>query len=95
MSDKKSVHAHQAVFADKNIVVRSIAFDPATGRLALAIDEKHDNVGLYYVTVIFGSGHSARIDYNGGNSRRNKRPFADTPRQNDTVKGINVVCVRD
>ena len=95
MSDKKSVYAHQAVFADKNIVVRSISFDPAAGRLALMIDEKHNNVGLYHITVIFGSGHSARIDYNGGNSRRNKRLFAETPRQNDTVKGIKVVCVRD
>ena len=65
MSEGKSIYAYQARFADEHIVVRQIGFDPTSGRLALAIDENHEKVGFYYITVTFDSGNSTRIDYDG------------------------------
>ncbi len=95
MSEGKSIYAHQAVFADKHIVVRNLAFDPTAGRLGLAIDENHENVGFYYITVTFDSGNFTRIDYDGGNPSRDNRPIVQTGKQNDTVREIKVVRVRD
>jgi hypothetical protein len=43
----------------------------------------------------FDSGNSTRIDYDGGNPRRDNRPIVQTGKQNDTVKEIKVVRVRD
>ena len=96
MSEGKSIYAYQARFADQHIVVRQISFDPTSGQLALAIDENHEKVGFYYITVTFDSGNSTRIDYDGGNPpRRDTRPIVQTPKRNDTVKEIKVIRVRD
>jgi len=95
MSEGKSIYAYQARFADQHIVVRQISFDPTSGRLALAFDENHEKVGFYYITVIFDSGNSTRIDYDGGNPCRDTRPIVRTPKRDDTVKEIKVIRVRN
>ena len=95
MGEGPSIYAHQTVFSDNHIVVRMLAFDPTAGRLGLAIDENHKNVGFYYITVTFDSGNSTRIDYDGGNPHRDIRPVVQTGKRNDSVKEIQVVRVRD
>jgi hypothetical protein len=93
MLDGRSIYAHQAVFADHHIVVRNIGFDPSTGSVRLGIDENHENVGLYRITVTFGSGIPAAIDYDGGNPHRDNRPIVRTEKQYDTLKRIEVARV--
>jgi hypothetical protein len=93
MLDGKSIYAYQAVFADNHIIVRNIGFDPSTGLVRLAIDENHENVGLYHIAVTFGSGSSTGVDYDGGNSHRDKRPIVRTEKQYDTLKEIKVARV--
>jgi len=91
----KRINTSQAVFTDDYLVVRNIGFEPSSGRLKLAIDEKREGVGFYYITATFDSGNATRIDYDGGNLRRNKQPIVQTGKPNDPVKEIKVVRVRD
>ena len=85
----QAIYAAQAVFADKHIVVRLIGFDPTSGAVGLAVDELHENVGSYRITATFGSGNSAYTDYDGENRNRDNRPILRTPKQYDTLEGIN------
>ena len=94
-ADGQEIYRHQMQFADNHIVVRLISFDPSTGAARLAVDENDNNVGFYYISVHFGSGDSTRIDYDGGNPRRDNRPIAQSTHKNDTLKKIEVKRVRD
>src|SRR6202042_1080580 len=76
--DGQAVHAPETVFSDEHIIVRNVAFDPIDGSLQLSIDENHKNVGFYYINVTFNSGNATRIDYDGGNPRRDKHPIVHT-----------------
>ena len=91
MSEGKSILIYQTVFVDKHIAVRRLGFDSASRRLALAIDENHENVGWYSITAIFGSGNSASLEYDGDNPLRDKRPILQAPKQYDTLTEIIVV----
>lgn len=91
----KAIYAAQAQFADSHIVLRLIGFDPSTGVAKLAVDENQNNVGFYYIFVYFGSGDNTRIDYDGGNPRRDNRPTAQSSHKNDTLAKIEVKRIRD
>jgi hypothetical protein len=81
------------VYDDDHITVRDLGFDPTSGKLKLAIDEKHPSVGSYFIAVTFDSGNHTRIPYDGASPNRNKDPIAQTYKPNDSVKEIKVVPV--
>lgn len=99
MTDENSggneIYANQAHFTDSHIVVRLLGFDSSNGIARLAVDENHDKVGFYYITVNFGSGDSTRIAYDGGNPYRDGRPTVGTSHRNDVLTGIAVKRVGD
>jgi hypothetical protein len=91
MSDGKSILIFQTVFNDKHIAVRMLGFDPTSRRLSLAIDKKHEGVGCYSITAIFGSGNSASLEYDGDNPLPDDRPVLHATKQYDTLSAIRVV----
>lgn len=95
MSDAESILAHQTRYGDDHITLRFLGFNPSSRQCQLAVDEKHPNVGFYYIWVTFGSGDETRIDYDGGNPNRNTRPIAESNHYNDTLKDIRAKRVRD
>ena len=95
MSEGDAILAHQTQFADSHIAIRLLGFDPSTRTVRLAVDEKHGNVGFYYIWVYFGSGDSTRIDYDGGNPNRDNRPSATSDHKNDVLVRIEAKRVRD
>lgn len=82
-------------WSDEHIDVRLVEFRVRTGEADIAITEKHERVGFYYITVSFASNDSTRIDYDGANPQRNVRPTVRTTHHDDTVKEIKAVRVRD
>jgi hypothetical protein len=87
--------AASLVFDDEHMTVGIAESDASNGVLKLAIAEKHEGVGFYWINVEFESGNSTRIAYNGANSGRDKHLIVRTPKRNDTVKEIKVDRVRD
>jgi hypothetical protein len=82
-------------YEDSHITLRLLDFDPTTGRASLAIDEQDSNVGFYYIWVRFASGNETRIDYDGGNPRRDLNPVVVTAYPNDVIREVTVKRVRD
>jgi hypothetical protein len=82
-------------WSDDHIHVRVVEFRAPAGEADIAITEKHERVGFYYITVSFVSNDTTRIDYDGANPNRNVRPVATTNHRNDEVKEIKAVRVRD
>jgi hypothetical protein len=83
------------IYFDEHITVRNLGFESSSGKLRLAIDEKHAGVGFYYITVMFESGNFQRIPYDGASPNRDKEPIAETFKPDDTVTEINIVRVHD
>ena len=76
-------------------VRHDLGFDPTSGELKLAIDEKHAAVGSYSIAVTFDSGNYTRISYDGASPIRDKEPIARTPKPNDSVEEIKVKWVEN
>jgi hypothetical protein len=82
-------------WSDDHIDARVVEFRARTGEADIAITEKHERVGFYYITVSFVSNDTTRIDYDGANPNRNVRPVVTTSHRNDEVRAISAVRVRD
>ena len=87
--------AEQVVFEDEHIAIRLVDFTPHTGAALVAVDEKHQRVGYYYIWVNFESSDSTRFDYDGGNPNRVQTLEARTTHRNDKIKEIVAKRVRD
>lgn len=89
-------HSNRAgvVFDDEFIVVGDLGFDPGGGEQRLRITEKQTGVGLYLITVLFSSGNSAALHYDGAILDQPKEHVLRTPQLNDSVKKISVVVAR-
>jgi hypothetical protein len=92
----KSDHGDTAslVYDDEFITVGMSGFDPGTGEVRLKISENQPGVGMYNITVKFLSGNSATISYDGAVAEQPDEHLATTPRPNDAVEKITVVCAR-
>lgn len=93
--DEEQNNDLQKKYEDSHITVRLLGFDPATGRANLSVDEHDSNVGFYFITVRFASGDETRINYDGGNPRRDLMPVVQTGHANDAINEIEVKRVRD
>jgi hypothetical protein len=86
------------MFSDEHITVGVLEFDPKTGKAIIGIEENKaddENVGFYFIWVKFASNDSTRIDYDGGNPHRVKRPPVSTSHRDDSISGIEAKRVRD
>lgn len=85
----------EIVFEDDYITVRLLDFDAASCQARLAIDEFHPNVGFYQIWIGFASGAEVCVEHDGGNRRRNIRPVVQSDEQDDFLKRIVVMRIRD
>jgi hypothetical protein len=85
----------EKVFEDKHITLKLAGFDPTSCEAQFIIDEREDNVGFYYITVVFESGDQTRLDYDGGNSKRDKSPVIKSSHLKDSIANISAIRVRD
>ena len=92
--DEEQNDDSQKKYEDSHITLRLLGFDPATGRASLSVDEHDSNQGFYFITVRFASGDETRVNYDGGNPRRNLKPVVQTGHANDAISEIEVIRVR-
>jgi hypothetical protein len=100
------IHDHHLDWSDDHITVRYLGFNRNTGEAHFEVIEHHDNVGFYYIWVIYGpdSGpppgppSQSSYTYDGAHPRRlqeMKDIIVKTFPGQDTVRGIKVKRVRD
>ena len=83
------------VFEDEHITLNLVESNPISGESQFTIDEREENVGFYYITVVFESGDQSRLEYDGGNPRRDKYPVIKSNHLKDAIADISAIRVRD
>lgn len=91
MTESKHKGTPGLVFDDEYITV-GLEFDSSRGAVKLKILEKQDDIGLYYIDVMFDSGDSVKIQYDGANPARNRQPLVATTKPN--AKGVKMIEVK-
>jgi hypothetical protein len=97
------VHDHRQDWSDEHVTVKYLGFNRASGEAEFEVTEHHNNVGVYYIWVIYGGGglrndlpgQSAHT-YDGAHPHRLELMRNINVRTGqDNVRGIKVKRIRD
>ena len=91
---------------DDHIIVRYLGFDAVTGEARFEVIERHQNVGFYYIWILYGPNSGpppgppslSSFTYDGAHPSRfgeMSHISVRTESGKDTVRGIKVKRVRD